>query len=110
LINALECYVTIIGLGEIASSASVIMQAADKRLLTTHSLMMIHTISLGCEEDKLANIESLVKISKLSEECILDIYELKSHMTKKQIRSKWSTDWFLTTAEAVQLGFADGRY
>lgn len=109
LIYSLPFEVTIVGVGEVASAATIILQAADYRYLTDNSYLMLHTVSLE-SSNTLANVDSLVQASKVSYNKMIDIYAAKSNLTKKTILSKLNRDWYLTSDEAIELGFIDGKY
>ena len=109
LIQSLDCEVTIIILGEASSAASFLLQAADNRLVSKNSTLMMHDWSCAIHESA-SNIKNLVSIADKIFDNMIDIYLSKSSMTKKQFRSKIKTDWYLTAEESVSLGFADGIY
>lgn len=109
LIQNLECTVTIVVLGEASSAASYILQAADNRLISKNSIIMMHDWSCHIYESA-TNIKNLVKIADKVWDKVIESYLKKSSMTEKQFRSKIKHDWYLTAEEAVSLGFADGIY
>jgi ATP-dependent Clp protease protease subunit len=112
--------VTMISYTHARSMSSIILQAADKRLMLPHSYFMFH----GGEQQAsgtVKQVKSYVEFSKIAERQILDIYgdrlqdkgkfkgktkeyirnQLKEHMDKKE-------EVYLTAEEAVEWGFADG--
>lgn len=107
-VHSLEFHVTIIGLGEVASAATILLQAADRRILTNNSVMMLHGLSIGTE-DTLHNVETFLKASKISQERMLDIYSRRCSLTVPQLRNKLQKDWYMTSDQALELGFIDER-
>lgn len=108
LIQSLEFHVTIIGLGEVASAATVVLQAADKRILTANTIMLLHGLTISAE-NTIPNLETFLKTSKFSQECMLDIYASRSNLTKANLKSRLQRDWYLSSNEALELGFIDER-
>lgn len=110
-----------IGLGEVCSMLTIIMQAATLRLITNNTCFLIHEgqIFLGESEPKTAN--SAVRSHRLTINKFYDIYlsrclngnffkdkndkYIKNHL-KKQLMKKG--DWYLEAEEVVHYGFADG--
>lgn len=109
LIQSLDCNVTIVVLGEASSAASYILQAADNRLISKNSILMMHDWSCSID-DSATNVKNLVKIADKVFKRIIDIYLSRSNLTEKQFRSKIKDDWYLMAEEAVSLGLADGIY
>lgn len=109
LIQSLSCEVTIIILGEASSAASYILQAADRRLISKNSTLMMHDWCCSIDESA-TNIKNLVKIADKIFDKMVEAYLSKSQMSEKQFRSKIKSDWYLTAEEAVKLGFADDLY
>lgn len=109
LIESLQARVTIVVLGEACSAASYILQAADVRLISKTSLLMMH--NWNCTIDSSAsNAKNYIKIADKVFDKIITTYVERSFVTNKQFRSKITQDWFLIAEEAVELGFADGIY
>lgn len=108
LIQSLEFHVTIVGVGEVASAATLILQAADKRIMTENSIMMLHGLTISAE-NTIPNLETFLKTSKFSQECMLEIYAKRSNLTKANLKSRLQKDWYLSSNEALELGFIDER-
>jgi len=108
LIQSLEFHVTIVGVGEVASAATLILQAADRRVMTVNSIMMLHGLTISAE-NTIPNLETFLKTSKFSQECMLDIYSKRSNLTKAALKSRLQKDWYLSSDEALKLGFIDER-
>ncbi len=89
-----------------ASIASVIAQAGDKRVMVTHSQMMVHDawgIAVGSADDMRKYAETLEKQSDL----IAEIYAERSGRTVKYYRGLMADETWMTHDEAVTHGLAD---
>jgi ATP-dependent protease ClpP protease subunit len=99
--------------------SSIILQAADNRLLTPNSYFMAHYGSTSLSCDYLNAINWMDFEKRLSNK-MLEIYAKRcldgeffegkdENQVKKYLSTKLkSGDWFLEPAEAVYYGFADG--
>jgi ATP-dependent protease ClpP protease subunit len=114
---------TILGYGKIQSSSSIILQAANYRIIMPNTNILIHygSISLDSEHSKAA--ASSLQWNERECEKMVDIFvdrcansplakekNWKRMMVKKHIVSQLANkcDWILTAEEAVYYGFADG--
>ncbi len=105
------------------SSSSVILQAADLRILMPNTNVLIHYGSFSISEEHSKAAASSIKWNE--EECdkMIDIFtdrcmesdmskqkNWKRMMARKHIVSQLANkcDWILTANEAVEYGFADG--
>ena len=94
-------------LGRAASMGGVLLQAGDERVIGANAFLLIHEISGGAE-GKSSEIGDRIEFFDLMEKRLLEILAARSTMTARQIRSRWQRkDWWLTSDEAVALGFAD---
>lgn len=116
------CYITIIVYGQAESMSSIILQAADERLMTQNSYFMLHYGSSEASGDYL-NVQNWIKFEQTIANTMLDIYTerclkaqfFKDKYTKpdhKKIKSFLSKklqdgDWYLNSKDAVYYGFAD---
>ena len=113
------CHVTILSYTHARSISSIILQAADHRVLMPSSYFMFHRGTLEVDGDVTA-VQSYIQFSKLWERQMLDIYTAKMKQKGKYI--KWSekrirelideemnkkVDVYLTAQEAVDWGLAD---
>lgn len=117
-----KSYVTVIAYGQAESMSSIILQAADKRVLTPNSHFMLHYGSFNCSGDHL-NSHNYAKLDKKNTETMLDIYaqkccggkyfkesyaDLNLEKIKNYLKRKLKDgDWYLDSNEAVYYGFAD---
>lgn len=125
-IKAVESKVVIIGHGLVASMATVIMQAADFRLLMPNASFLIHYGYMGVDDNVVAALSTAEKC-KLTNNKMLDIYaerciegeyfinsEKPKFNTADKIkkfldqRIKEKVDLYMTSEQAVNMGFADG--
>jgi ATP-dependent protease ClpP protease subunit len=113
--------VTIVSYTHARSMSSIILQAANKRILMPHSTFMFHEGYVGMEGTP-KQVRSIHEFNKVADEQMLKIYidRLKSTPTgkchrwsKKRIR-EWleaemnkKEDVYMTADEAVKMGFAD---
>ena len=114
-IRLLKNYVKIICSGEIASMATIILQAADKgrRFLKKNSYFLLHE----GESERSGNEETMKQQKKFhdwQENTCIDIYwkkikEKKPRYTRKSLveRIKSGHDEYLLPKEIIELGLAD---
>jgi ATP-dependent protease ClpP protease subunit len=122
-IRASKAKVIILAYAKAESSSSVLLQAADIRILMPNTNVMIHygSFSMDGEHSKAAaaGIEWNEKecdkmVDVFTDRCMnSSIYKEKNWkrmMAKKHIVSQLANkcDWILTAEEAVNYGFADG--
>lgn len=116
-----QSYVTAISFAHARSMSSIIIQAADTRLIHKHADFMVHYGTYGDEGD-LREVMSSMDYYKKSNERMLDIYtdkclsgqfatenkmkekELKEYI-RQQIEKK--TAWWMSAEEALYYGFVD---
>lgn len=122
-IRASKAKVIILAYAKAESSSSVLLQAADVRVLMPNTNVMIHygSFSMDAEHSKAAaaGIEWNEKecdkmVDVFTDRCmnssIFKEKNWKRMMAKKHIVSQLANkcDWILTAEEAVNYGFADG--
>ena len=99
--------VTTVALGLAASMAGILLQAGDVRVMGAESWLMIHEAAFGTS-GKTGEVEDMVEWVKKVQDRILDIFALRSNMTKQQIKTKWRRkDWWLSSEEALVNGLVD---
>lgn len=119
-IKTSESHVTIVTYAHARSMSSIILQAADQRILMPHAHFLIH---FGTEEHSgnYTSVVANVQQSKLDTESMLAVYverclESKKFLnwTKKRMRNflykemEQRQEWYFTPKEAIEYGFADG--
>ncbi len=95
--------------GSVFSGAPVILQAADRRLMSSNSTMLIHNGSISLGNEETLNAEQWADFSKRIERPrMYRILSRRSIYTQKEISDKCKEgDWFLTPSEALKAGFID---
>jgi ATP-dependent protease ClpP protease subunit len=121
-IKASKSKVAIIAYAKVESSSSVLLQAADLRILTPNTNFLIHYGSLSIDNEHKAAL-SMVQWSEKESEKMIEIFtekcissriakekNWKRMIVRKHIVTQLATkrDWILTAEEAVHYGFADG--
>jgi ATP-dependent protease ClpP protease subunit len=121
-IKASKSKVIIIAFAKVESSSTVLLQAADLRILSPNTNFLIHYGSISVDNEHKAAL-STVQWSEKESEKMIDIFtekcmnsrickekNWKRMMVKKHIVTQLATkrDWILSAEEAVDYGFADG--
>jgi ATP-dependent Clp protease protease subunit len=121
-IRASKSPVTILGYAQASSMSGVLLQAADKRVLSPSCEFMIHYGSIYVDDNSLA-AKSAVDANERYSHHMLKIFATRAMSGKffksreynyskvsayinRKIRDK--SDWYLSAEEAVDYGFADG--
>ena len=87
------------------SSASVIFMAGDERIMNKASLLLIHnawTQAVGDSNELRKQAEDLEKVTKPS----IDIYVSSTGLDESKIREMMDEETWLTSDEALEMGFA----
>lgn len=107
-------YIRMVVYGSASSAASIILQAADERLVTPNSYVMIHAGEEGTEghpEIKKRWDAKFQRDNVWMEELYLEkIRNKKPKFPKAKLTEMLKFDTILTAKEAVELGLADGIY
>ena len=117
-----KCYISIIVYGQAESMSSIILQAADERIMSHHSYFMLHYGSSGSEGDYQSS-QNWMKYEKTICDTMFDIYAnncLKGNFFKEKyvkpdtqkvknylMKKLKDGDWYLNATETVEYGFAD---
>jgi ATP-dependent protease ClpP protease subunit len=99
--------VTIQVLGSAQSMATVILQAADTRLIGRNGFLMIHDGEEGTMGSP-GSVRAFAKHSKYVAETMYRIYAEGSKQPASYWRKVCVHDCYLTAAEALDLGLVDG--
>lgn len=114
--------ICIVAYAKVESSSTVLLQAADLRILSMNTNFLIHYGSISVDNEHKAAL-SMVQWSENESQKMIDIFaercmnskisqtkKWKKMMAKKHIITQLATkrDWILNAEEAVDYGFADG--
>lgn len=92
--------------GLAASIASIIAQAADKRVIASNGMMMVHnawTIALGNKNELRKIADTMEQIDKT----LIGVYSEKTGLKDAEIIEMLDAETWMTAEEAVKKGFAD---
>lgn len=92
--------------GIAASAASLIAMAGDEIIMNTGSMIMIHEASTWCWGTK-TDIQKTLNALEGIDKAIADIYMLRFKGTKEDVEQLIVAETWLTSDEAITLGFAD---
>lgn len=112
-IRAMKNYVRIICYGEVASMGTVILQAADERVMMPHSYLMTHYGVDSNPEDHPFNNKALRRINDYLEKKCQKIYmdkikEVKPRYTYSKMEKELLLfDTYLTPDKVIGYGLAD---
>lgn len=116
-----RCKVNIIGYAQICSMGTIIMQAADKRILMPSCIFMCHYGSSDGGGDYLS-AQNYAKVEKQQETQMVNIYAERCFKTGKYFKERADSlskvkayikrkmkdgDWYMTAQESIDFGFAD---
>jgi len=121
-IRASQSKVIVVAYAKVESSSTVLIQAADLRILSPNTNFLIHYGSISVDNEHKAAL-SMIHWSEKESDKMIDIFtercmnsriskekKWKKMIAKKHIVTQLATkrDWILTAEEAVDYGFADG--
>lgn len=114
MIQACKNPITITVFGHAMSMGSIILQAADRRIMAPHARMMIHygtPIYTNADDHVKTNYkwtEECKRFSRVMESLYLDkIKQKHPKFTRQKIQEMLNFDTFLSGKQAVELGLAD---
>jgi len=100
-------YVTVVVLGMAASMGGILLQAGDNRVIGKYAQVLIHEVAAGTSGKLWAMDDSVTYFKSLWAQ-LSEILAERSILTVAQVRARaLRKDWWLTSAEAIELGFAD---
>ena len=106
-LRASPCHITIEVIGQASSMGSVILQAAERRLVHFNSEIVIHDGYDGffgaCKD-----FEARAEQSKYLRKRMYEIYAERSGRDISFWEKRCNHDYYLTAQEAIDLGLADG--
>lgn len=103
-----KCKIRIEAYGYCMSGASIILQAADERVMSKHTTMMIH-YGTRYFSGNVQEFQSWSKDSDRMSKIIVDIYtkKMKGKNKKQVIHDMLLTDTILSSSDALKLGLID---
>ena len=111
-IHMCRSYVTVTTFGPCMSMGSIILQAADKRIMTENSTLMIHYGTTGIIDMHAPTAYKWAEENKRNDIWMENLFlakirEKHPKFTQKKLREWLMSDTFFTAEEAVHWGFAD---
>lgn len=111
VISRSECHVKILVRGHAMSMGSIILQAADERVMSENAVQMIHYGVAGLEhhcKTVWKQAEEMERLNDWMEGLYLGrIREKHQYYDLSELKKLLDHDTFLTAAESVELGLAD---
>ena len=99
---------TIQVMGYAMSMAVAVLQAADERVMSPNSFLLIHEISHESENMSLSQHKDNVKHSTMMQNKMFGLLEARSSMTARKLKAKAArTDWLIDSKEALSVGLVD---
>lgn len=108
IIKSCKCKVIIKVVGDAHSMGSVILQAADERIMTKNSTMLLHygQTSIDAESDNFKRWQQeYERLEKVMELILLK--KMRGKVTKKQLREMMKFDTILDATKALKFGLID---
>lgn len=93
--------------GLAASIASLIVLAADKVVMPSNAMMMIHNPWMCVCGDANGFRELADKLDKITDNVLIETYQAKTGLKKDKLKEMLDKETWLSGEEAVELGFAD---
>ena len=99
-------------LGKAMSIASLIFLAGDQRLISEHSSILIHNLSITSVDQTTTGIMTLAKSMQQSQEEIDNIYLKNTNIPPEQLKKiiEQKEDWYINAETAIKLGIATAMY
>lgn len=114
--------ITVLNYTHARSMSSLILSAADKRVMMPNSTFMFHQgtfATAGTTKTAITELEELKRTAEVMLDIYVDVLKSKGSMSKKSKKAirEWlveqmdkKEDVYLTAKEAVELGFADSIF
>lgn len=114
-ISTCKCFITAKVIGSAYSMASVVLQAADHRVMTPNSKLMVHygNSSIGEAHNKTLyrTAEEIKKLDRKTESIYYQqILKKRKDFTKQDLKKLLEHDTYLSATQCLQLGLVDEIY
>ena len=112
-IKASPCYITIVGMDNLSSMGTVILQAADVRKVLPNTYLMIHEGTVSYDTNNPVDVDRWRELDRHQSEVCYEIYLnkiRKKHpkFTKAKLKTLLKHDTILKSPqEAIELGLVD---
>ncbi len=93
--------------GIAASIASLIILAADKVVMPSNAMLMIHNVWMFSGGDAVAFRALADKLDKITDSVLIEAYHEKTGIPKDKLKAMLDKETWLSAEEALALGFAD---
>jgi ATP-dependent protease ClpP protease subunit len=93
--------------GSVASAATLMSIAGDKRYISKNAFMLIHQLSSFMVHGKFEEFKDEMKNQESLMESIKNIYLKRTNMTKKKMEELLRHDLWLNAQECIKLGLVD---
>lgn len=100
------CHITVVVYGHAMSMGSIILQAADKRMMSENSTMLIHQGSAEVSSHA-REVISWGDETKRTLDSMINIYCERSGLTRPKVEKLCDKSTFITAQQAVELNLAD---
>lgn len=109
LISQSKCEITVKVVGDAHSMGSIILQAADKRIMSAHSTILLHygQTSIDAESDNFKRWQKEYERLEDVMENILLKRMRKKNVSKKKLKEMMKFDTILNSDQALKLGLID---
>ena len=113
LIRSHTGWVTTVATGDCYSAAAeYLLQAGDHRMMTNHTLIMLHEGTVDKSEGSWASTEAWLKIERMQRDrgyqfMIEVIRKAKPKTSMAQMKKMFQSDWILNADEALEWGLID---
>ena len=112
LIRQSPNHVKIVCYGEVSSAATLILQAADQRVMSHNSKLMLHAGSESIPQDHPRNVDVAYNEHRKEEDWMVNVYhkkikEKRKRFTRQQVVSMLKWDKYIRPKEALDFGLID---
>jgi len=114
ILQSIDQRIRTIGVGEVYSTAALMLQAGNERLITPRTLMLLHPQKWWSPDHSkiftLDELDLIIKKMHYDDEIINDIFVKRSNIDFNTIVEMRKTQTLLYPKDIIKLGFADGIF